>query len=306
MKCGTGKNTNSFFDVIYDDLWLELTNTLQTPGTVTLFDAVNMLTNGLGTRTVLTVSPSALFPVVNTTITKNGSVVTIGLPGVPQTAATLAVNLSAATGDAWTRTTTPAGEIFTASGINTYTNFTTTTIGITSAISSTSGTAIGTGITVSLVNMDYSQFVSGLPMMKGFYVDYVSIYANSLSQAVQSLFYSKFEDYAGTQVINNLNPWIQPFQQQFGVENLPVCVQLDGSNTLQYTVGPGEIVKIKLRAYANDVAHAIIDEPGVQPSISQGTVGGKGALFSSILDGTYKPERAMIPKDTIDEGDYGM
>ena len=157
-------NKIKIWDIIEDDLVLIIKNTSESSQSVVLFDYANFDVNGVVTTYQITI-PTASFPITNAFVSfVGGSILTyIGA----STKDTLASNLNSVGVPFMTRTTVGSNEIYTYN--NTQSSLVALALGgnafatITFSATTTQGGA--SGITITLVNMNYSQFVSSLNML---------------------------------------------------------------------------------------------------------------------------------------------
>jgi len=119
------------------------------------------------------------------------------------------------------------------------------------------------GFSVQLVNMNYSQFVSGLNMLGGYYFEDLAIYAQNASQAIETFTLTKYIDLFARSSTEQVVPILNPFAYQPACENVRINMHMDGNNVITYTVKQGNSVVIKITARAYDVLK------GLNPDINR-------------------------------------
>jgi len=114
--------------------------------------------------------------------------------------------------------------------------------------------------TIQLVNMNYSQFVSGLNMLGGYYFENLSIYATNSAQAIAPFTITKFTDLFGESFTEQVCPILNPFAHQPSCENVRLFFPADGNNKITYTIGANQQVILKITAKAYDVLNGFDNE----------------------------------------------
>ena len=236
------------FNVISDDVILILSSSVPTVSTVTLFDSANAATKGSIPTYTWTI-PASDFPASNPKLIVNSVQYTfVGT----STAASFPADLASVSPVSTTITGYTSGTnkiYYTSSATNV---FGTISIGgstYTPVITNTMG---GTGVTVTLMNMNYNQFVSGLNMMGGFFFDTMDVLAQSISQVVQPITVTRFKDVFGTQFSEMIIPALNLNANQAGALGIKIFMPADGNNTLAYNVGANETVQLVIKARAYD------------------------------------------------------
>ena len=245
-------NKIKIWDIIEDDLVLIIKNTSESSQSVVLFDYANFDVNGVVTTYQITI-PTASFPITNAFVSfVGGSILTyIGA----STKDTLASNLNSVGVPFMTRTTVGSNEIYTYN--NTQSSLVALALGgnafatITFSVTTTQGGA--SGITITLVNMNYSQFVSSLNMLGGYYFNTLSVYAENSLQAIKPFTLSLFTDLFGKSLTEQVNPILNPFAQNPSCYNVSLYMPMDGNNTITYTIGANQQVILKINTIAYDV-----------------------------------------------------
>ncbi len=239
------------FEIIEDDIILILWNAIPSTQTVTLFDSANAITKGSIPTYTWTI-PLSQFPVTNPSLVVNGSTYTyVGVSTVGSIAANLQTVLPVATVISGYTSGGSGGSLigYTSSAVNVYGILRTTSLNNVPVITNTLG---GTGVTVTLVNMDYNQFVSGLNMMGGFFFDTMDILASSIAQVSQPVTVTRFKDVFGTQFSEMVIPAQNLFANQNGALGIRIFMPADGNNTLTYSLLASETVTLVIKTRAFD------------------------------------------------------
>ena len=254
------KYSVDIFNLIRDDLYLIIDNTNGVSDqTIALFDDVNFpSTTSTGTLYTCTI-PVASFPLIQpiffiTNATTYTHTVNINNP------ANLPAIFTALGAPTLTYTSVGSNAVYT------------TTSQITSEIPiqisaggadyafSTSSYIYSNGLIVQLVNMDYSQFVSGLNMLGGYYFEDLAIYAENAQQAISPFTLTKFIDLFGKSYTQQVAPILNPFAYQYACENVRINMPMDGNNIITYTIKQGNRVVMKITARAYDVLKGLNPE----------------------------------------------